>query len=232
MTLGLMLPQYLRLRSAYKRHDFLVVEGYVTDLRPMPYQGHQDECFTVQPATFCYSDYDVSPGFNNSASHGGPIREGLPVRVSYVGGTILRLEIRTDALPTVAERETFAESAKADWEYRSKQDPLLERMDLGFAIAALFLAGWWNVQPKRFMRFWIKQPYRPWVVSLFRMFFAANLLGAVWYLVRQLVERHGSVSDLRYAALIGAAWILAIWLMVNVVEWVAGRQARGASIGR
>jgi hypothetical protein len=70
-----------------------VVEGLVHDFRPMPYQGHVDEQFCVSDACFAYSDYGVTPGFNNTASHGGPIREGLPVRVTYVGNTILRLEV-------------------------------------------------------------------------------------------------------------------------------------------
>lgn len=90
---------YLALRLAYRHSQFSVVEGRVTDFHPMPYEGHQDECFSVQPKTFCYSDYAVTAGFNNSASHGGPIREGLPVRISYVGKTIVRLEVESDTLP-------------------------------------------------------------------------------------------------------------------------------------
>jgi hypothetical protein len=42
-------------------------------------------------------------GFNNTSSHGGPIREGLPVRVSYVGNTILKLEIRSGYAPSKSE---------------------------------------------------------------------------------------------------------------------------------
>jgi hypothetical protein len=91
--------EYTALRSAYRRSQFSVIEGHVTNFRPMPYQGHQDECFSVQSQTFCYSDYVVTPGFNNSASHGGPIREGLPVRISYVGNAIVRLEVESDTLP-------------------------------------------------------------------------------------------------------------------------------------
>ena len=47
---------------------------------------------------FQYSDFMYSGGFNNTASHGGPIRPGLQVRVCYLPGpsddenVILRLE--------------------------------------------------------------------------------------------------------------------------------------------
>src|SRR5689334_21528282 len=92
--------EYVALHSAYGRSQFSVVEGRVTNFRPMPHEGHQPECFSVQSQTFCYSDYEVTAGFNNSTSHGGPIRDGLPVRVSYICKTIVRLEVRSDALPS------------------------------------------------------------------------------------------------------------------------------------
>jgi len=89
-------PMYVHfreLRSAYTSGRYLTVVGPIEDFRPMPYQGHQDECFRVSRAEFCYSDYEAMPGFNSSASHGGPIRAGLPVRVAYIGNVILRLDI-------------------------------------------------------------------------------------------------------------------------------------------
>jgi hypothetical protein len=46
--------------------------------------------------TFCYSDYVVTAGFNNSTSHGGPIMAGLPVRIAYYKGEILRIDVRQD----------------------------------------------------------------------------------------------------------------------------------------
>ena len=104
VALSSMFREYLALHSAYRNSHFSVVEGRVTDFRPMPYQGHSLECFSVQAQTFCYSDYAVTAGFNNSASHGGPIREGLPVRVSYVGKTIIRLEVRSDELSSGAQK--------------------------------------------------------------------------------------------------------------------------------
>jgi hypothetical protein len=94
------LKEYVALNTAYRRSQFSVVEGRVTNFRPMPYEGHQDECFSVQSHTFCYSDFDVTAGFNNSASHGGPIHEGLPVRVSYIGSKIVRLEVGSDTPPS------------------------------------------------------------------------------------------------------------------------------------
>lgn len=51
------------------------------------------ESFNVNGVKFEYSDYVITPGFNNAASKGGPIKEGLPVRISYIDGTILKLEV-------------------------------------------------------------------------------------------------------------------------------------------
>ena len=95
--------RYRDFRRAYQGGQYLVVEGPVEDFHPMPWGGHQDECFSVQRMRFCYSDYSPTPGFNNTSSHGGPIRAGLPVRVAYFGNTILRLEIKSDSAPSLAE---------------------------------------------------------------------------------------------------------------------------------
>ncbi len=94
---------YRKYVHAFENGQYSTVEGIVEDFRPMPYDGHQNECFRVNREKFCYSDYSVSPAFNQSASHGGPIREGLPVRIAYIQDEdfsceILRLEIRADAV--------------------------------------------------------------------------------------------------------------------------------------
>ena len=83
---------YERVKSAHPE----VVEGVVTDFVPMPYTGHAMESFCVKDRCFSYSDYVVTAGFNNTSSHGGPIREGLPVRVTFVGNEIVRLEVAKD----------------------------------------------------------------------------------------------------------------------------------------
>jgi hypothetical protein len=216
--------EYFKLDSAYRQGHFSVVEGHVTNFRPMPYEGHKDECFSVESETFCYSDYVITAGFNNSASHGGPIRNGLPVRVSYVGDAIVRLEIGGDSVPSAGERAAASQAAEADWQHREESDPMLDRMTLGFAVAAVFMTAWWNLRPKRFMRFWLKPPYKPLTVTLFRVFFAANLIGAISYLVGDVNRRHRPMYEYRAAAEVAAVWIGVIWLMVTVMLWLARRR--------
>ena len=70
-----------------------IVEGRVNHFHPMPFTGHDEESFDVNGVKFAYSDYVVSAGYNKTASHGGPIRQGLPVRICHQDGEILRLEI-------------------------------------------------------------------------------------------------------------------------------------------
>jgi hypothetical protein len=230
---GLVFPptfsEYLKLQSAYRHGQFSVVEGHVTNFRPMPYEGHTEECFSVGSETFCYSDYVVTSGFNNSASHGGPIREGVPIRVSYIGNTIVRLEIGSDELPSASQRVTIEEAAKTEWQKRQERDPVLDRVNLGFAVAALFMVAWWNLKPQRFMRFWLKPPYKPRTVVQFRLFFAADLVGAIWYLIGQLNRHQRPMSQYRAGAGIAAAMIAVIWVMVTVMLWLARRQDQAGS---
>jgi hypothetical protein len=79
--------------EALRSGKYQTVEGRVSNFVPMPYQGHADESFEVNGVRFSYSDYVITSGFNQSSSHGGPIKEGLPVRIAYRNGEILKLEI-------------------------------------------------------------------------------------------------------------------------------------------
>ena len=97
----------LAMRGIENRHDNLVesassgnvqvVEGIVENFHPMPAGGHDTERFTVGDESFAYSDYEITGGFNNAASHGGPIRAGLPVRITFVQeasrNIIVKLEV-------------------------------------------------------------------------------------------------------------------------------------------
>jgi len=84
---------YARARDAYVKRDYSIAEGTVANFHPMPYSGHQNETFSVNGVEFSYSDYVLVPCFNNTASHGGPIRDGLRVRIAYSGNCILKLEV-------------------------------------------------------------------------------------------------------------------------------------------
>jgi hypothetical protein len=86
---------YASARETYAKGEYATVEGEVSDFHPMPYSGHQNETFGVNGVQFSYSDYVVNPCFNNTASHGGPVREGMRVRIAYSGDCILKLEVAT-----------------------------------------------------------------------------------------------------------------------------------------
>jgi tryptophan-rich sensory protein len=96
ITFSMTYSQHLRHKSLAQGNGCRVVEGPVEQFVPMPYGGHAVESFSVSGISFRYSDFIVTDGFNNTASHGGPIRSDSYVRICYdpTGNVILRLEIR------------------------------------------------------------------------------------------------------------------------------------------
>jgi hypothetical protein len=77
------------------------VEGIVDEFVSEPYSGHSHgEQFKVAGHLFRYSYYDGTPFFHTTATHGGPLRSGLKVRIVAVGHRIARLEV-CDAEPTL-----------------------------------------------------------------------------------------------------------------------------------
>jgi multisubunit Na+/H+ antiporter MnhG subunit len=93
LAAGVLLKKQHKLREAYRNDKYKIVEGYVQNFSPMPYSG-QHEIFTINGITFKYSDYKVSPAFNTTKSHGGPVEEGAYLRISYVCNDIIKLEKR------------------------------------------------------------------------------------------------------------------------------------------
>ena len=83
----------LRARQDIRTGKCEVVQGVVENFQPMPTDDHGRESFTVRGVRFEYSDWSLTAGFNNTTLHGGPIRPGLPVRICYRDGLILRLEV-------------------------------------------------------------------------------------------------------------------------------------------
>jgi hypothetical protein len=86
---------YSSLKNALKDGNIEVVEGWVENFVSIP---HKTERFSVCGASFSYSNYVVTAGFNNTNSYGGPIHERMWVRIAHVGNSIARLETaRQDA---------------------------------------------------------------------------------------------------------------------------------------
>jgi hypothetical protein len=102
--------KHLQYTSMVQGNGCRVVEGAVEHFVPMPYGGHAVESFSVSGTRFAYSDFLITGGFNNTASHGGPISGGAYVRICYdpSSNVILRLEIR-DFEPAPKE------DARSDW---------------------------------------------------------------------------------------------------------------------
>jgi len=219
--------------QAYRTGKYSVVEGIVEDFHPMPYGRGQNECFRVEKQKFCYSDYVASPTFNQSASHGGPIRTGLPVRIAYYEdenfqARILRLEIRADSLPSGAERTAYAKTEEEKWQRTVGEDPSDEAMTLGFLIAAFAWTLWWNIDWQRFIKFWgfSGPPYRRWVKTVFRVFCALCSLGAAEDLLRRLLERTRPAKFYGKALLITTAWFVVIVLLVKIAESIVDRKRK------
>jgi hypothetical protein len=149
------------------------------------------------------------PGFRQTASHGGPIREGLPVRIWYSNGEMLRLEIQANSIPTTAERETYSKAQEAKWNEWLANDSFVDHMRLGFSFAALVITLCWNLDWRHYMRYWIKKgpPYsRTWEL-VFRTFFAVSLVGSGIDLFRTISNKSRTLADFEKAALGSLFWI-------------------------
>jgi hypothetical protein len=217
---GSVIQEDSRAWAAFETGDYSTVEGVVTDFHPMPYEGHDQECFSVQSQRFCYSDYVVTPGFHNTASHGGPIRAGIPVRVAYSGSVILRLDIAKADAMTPAQSKAAAELAARDAQNRSENDPIQQRMATAFLFTAVGLTLLWNLRWKRTMGFWLRPPYRPFTEYIFRAFFGLSLIGAFTQLIEQL-RRHPLMREnlgptiattAIMCAVVGAMYAFALWM--------------------
>jgi hypothetical protein len=105
LSLSGSISNYFHTKTVYHYQHYHVIEGIIENFEPMPYGGHPPyEYFTVNGIQFSYGDFDERyHGFNNTASHGGPIQQGLPVRISYYileqSPIILKIEISKDAIP-------------------------------------------------------------------------------------------------------------------------------------
>jgi hypothetical protein len=92
---GNVVYQHLKCVSYARSDDHEIVEGRITDFKPLfpGRKGH--ESFTVKGVTFNYGHADLSRGGYRKESGGGrgPIQDGVYVRVMHHKGRILRLSI-------------------------------------------------------------------------------------------------------------------------------------------
>ena len=203
--------------TAFQAGQYSLVEGTVRDFHPMPYEGHEEECFTVETNRFCYSDYEVTPGFHNTASHGGPMRSGIHVRIAHLGPTILRLQIRKDELITPTESAFAAESAQRQYKTKTESDPVVQRMETAFLFTIVCWILWSNLQWRRAMLLWLRPPYKQTTVYVFRIFFGLSLISSLIRLAQQL-QRHPLTGQDFGSTLLTAVSMCALVAMVTAVS--------------
>jgi hypothetical protein len=88
---------YRSMRNALRSGRFTVVEGRVRNFQPSDPGDHGDERWEVESGgrvyRYAYVRSSLTPGFRKTSVHGGPVHEGLRVRVADVDGCIARLEV-------------------------------------------------------------------------------------------------------------------------------------------
>ena len=88
---------YRSMRNALRSGRFTVVEGRVRNFQPSDPGDHKNETWEVESGgrvyEYAYVPSSLTPGFRKASVHGGPVREGLRVRIANVDGYIARLEV-------------------------------------------------------------------------------------------------------------------------------------------
>lgn len=85
MSVAGLVFEYKSYQETLKTDEIYVVEGYVENYHPMPYEGHDTEHFEIDGVYFEYSDYTIMNGYNISASHGGVVtHNGQYLKIKYV----------------------------------------------------------------------------------------------------------------------------------------------------
>lgn len=85
---------YNRLQKIVVEKHHSVLEGYIEDFIPEPTTGTIPESFKVGDVNFSYYDNSENDAFHKSSISGGPIKEGLYVRIFYSENKILGLWIK------------------------------------------------------------------------------------------------------------------------------------------
>jgi hypothetical protein len=84
---------YISARHALASGHYSIVQGPITDFKPVLPGRTGDETFTVQGKTFSYSEYERIAGFNRTKREGNQLDDGVKVRVTYAKDEISGLEV-------------------------------------------------------------------------------------------------------------------------------------------
>lgn len=92
--MGVLFFQSAKVLKDFRFGQAQTMEGEVTDFSPMPPTGHATESFTLNGVRFAYSNLEFhGPCFDRTVTVGGPIKNGLHVRVTRVVNCIVKLEV-------------------------------------------------------------------------------------------------------------------------------------------
>jgi hypothetical protein len=69
------------------------VEGVILNYTPQQWTGRPLEKFRVDTSLFSFDGFGASPAYHQRLRSGGPLREGMRVRVFEHRGNILRIEV-------------------------------------------------------------------------------------------------------------------------------------------
>lgn len=76
---------YKEKKYILENNQALVVEGYVEEYHPMPFEGHDTEHFKIDDVYFEYSNFEYLNGYNRPASYGGVVKEnGKYLKIKYI----------------------------------------------------------------------------------------------------------------------------------------------------
>ncbi|MBI2417861.1 MAG: hypothetical protein HYV28_08150 [Ignavibacteriales bacterium] len=89
----LVITEHYALVSCLERNKCQFVEGFVTEFTPFFESKNKKESFQVNGKQFAYDE--SSRGFNTAAVFGGPLHEGVFVRLYFLENDILKIEIPT-----------------------------------------------------------------------------------------------------------------------------------------
>ena len=93
LTAGVRVIQHRTLVARLGNGDYDNVEGAITNFFPGSFDGHTPEVFVVAGHTYTFHGNTTTAGYHDVQGAGGPLREGIKVRIADVNGTIARFEL-------------------------------------------------------------------------------------------------------------------------------------------